>query len=182
MFTACSHDNDITNEPPSPNPPNPNVEVFPDLTVLKPEVSVFGGAQVVIAPKALLIEGDTVALWSDKYTADCKVTVKHNDKELASGDYISEEGKLTLTVTNDQGKSSSAEIILTNDAVFGLENIAIMQVDEEVDLLNGITFGNNATLVKVEMEVDGERTEITDPQHFMPLYPGTCTLIFTVIG
>ena len=156
--------------------------MFPDLTVLKPEVSVFGGAQVVIAPKALLIEDDTVALWSDKYTAECKVTVKHNDKELASGDYISEEGKLTLTVTNDQGKSSTAEITLTNEAVSGEARLGDMQVDEEVDLLSGITFVNNATLVMVEIEVEGQRTEIANPQHFVPEYPATCAIIFTVTG
>ena len=95
---------------------------------------------------------------------------------------LSEPGKLTLTITNDQGKSSTAEIILTNEAVIGEAKIGDMQVDEEIDLLAGITFAEGATLVKTEIDMDGQRTEITDAQHFTPEYPGTCSIIFTVKG
>jgi hypothetical protein len=87
-----------------------------------------------------------------------------------------------LTVTNNQGRSSTAEITLVNGVVIGEARIGDMQVDEETDLLAGITFVEGATLVKTEIEQDGQLTEITDPQHFTPEYPGECTLIFTVNG
>ena len=57
-----------------------------------------------------------------------------------------------------------------------------MQVDEETDLLADINFAEGATLVKTQIEMDGQLTEIADPQHFTPEYPGECTLIFTVNG
>ena len=41
--------------------------VFPDLTVTKPEVNVFGGMEVQITDTQLLIGGELVAEWSDKY-------------------------------------------------------------------------------------------------------------------
>ena len=156
--------------------------VFPDLTVTKPEVNVFGGVGVGITDSQLLIGGEEVASWSDKHTKKCKAELSFNGREIKSGDVLSEPGKLTLTITNDQGKSSTAEIILTNEAVIGEAKIGDMQVDEEIDLLAGITFAEGATLVKTEIDMDGQRTEITDAQHFTPEYPGTCSIIFTVKG
>ena len=159
-------------------------EVFPDLTVVQPEVNVFGGATLEITDTQLLIGGAVVASWSDKRTKQCKVGVTVNGKEVKSGDTVGEPGKLVLTVTNDQGKSTTAEIMLKNDAVYGLDNLsnASIQVDKEINLLDGITFANDATLQKTEIEIDGQRTEIADPQHFTPDTPGTCTIIFTVVG
>lgn len=156
--------------------------VFPDLTVTKPEVNVFGGVGVGITDSQLLIGGEEVASWSDKHTTKCKAELSFNGREVKSGDVLSEPGKLTLTITNDQGKSSTAVIILTNEAVIGEAKIGDMQVDEEIDLLAGITFAEGATLVKTEIDMDGQRTEITDAQHFTPEYPGTCSIIFTVKG
>ena len=145
-------------------------EVFPDLTVMKQEVNVFGGAQLTITDKALLIEGDSVASWSDKYTAECKVVVKFNDKEVKSGDTLDEAGLLTITVTNNQEKSSTAEISITNIAIYGLENIKDMQVDQEVNLLDLITLANGVELIKTQVEMDGKRSDI-DPSHYTPSYP-----------
>lgn len=157
-------------------------EVFPDLTVVQPEVNVFGGATLEITDTQLLIGGAVVASWSDKRTKQCKVGVTVNGKEVKSGDTVGEPGKLVLTVTNDQGKSTTAEITLKNDAVSGEVTLGDMHIDEEVNLLSGITLANDATLQKTEIEIDGQRTEIADPQHFMPDTPGTCTIIFTVVG
>ena len=47
-------------------------------------------------------------------------------------------------------------------------------------LLNWIAFGNGAKLEKVEIEIDGQRVEIADPQHYTPSYPWTCTIILTI--
>ena len=112
-------------------------EVFPDLTILIPEVNVFGGVELQLTDTQLLIGGDVVAEWSDKRTEKCKASLSFNGQEVNSGDVLSEPGTLTLTVTNDQDKSSTAEITLTNDSIFGIENLrnAIIQVDKEVNIL-----------------------------------------------
>ena len=66
--------------------------------------------------------------------------------------------------------------------ITGLDNLKGMslQVDQESDLLSGITFGNGAELTKTELVFEGEITVIDDPHHFTPDYPGTCTIILTV--
>lgn len=66
--------------------------------------------------------------------------------------------------------------------IAGLDNLKGMsfQVDQETNLLSGITFGNGAELTKVEIEMDGQRSEVADPHHFTPDYPGTCTIILSV--
>lgn len=157
-------------------------EVFPDLTVVQPEVNVFGGATLGITDTQLLIGGALVASWSDKRTKQCKVGVTVNGSEVKNGDTVGKPGKLVLTVTNDQGKSTTAEITLKNEAFSGEVTLGDMHIDEEVNLLSGITLANDATLLKTEIEIDGLRTEIADPQHFTPDTPGTCTIIFTVVG
>ena len=113
-------------------------EIFPEVTIAQTIVNIFGGSTIQIADSQLLIDGDVVASWSDKKTAKCKVAVLFNKKEVKDGDSLDEAGLLTITVTNDQGKSSTAEITLTNDAIYGLENLknAQMQVDQEIDLLD----------------------------------------------
>lgn len=55
-----------------------------------------------------------------------------------------------------------------------------MQVDQPKDLLAGLTFAPGVELLKVEIEQDGQRTEIADPHSYMPEYPGQCSFIFTV--
>lgn len=157
-------------------------ESFPDLSILQPEVNVFGGMEVQITDTQLLIGGELVAEWSDKYSDKCTATLTLNDNEVKSGDTVGEPGKLVLTVTNNQGRSSTAEITLVNGVVIGEARIGDMQVDEETDLLADINFAEGATLVKTQIEMDGQLTEIADPQHFTPEYPGECTLIFTVNG
>ena len=156
--------------------------VFPDLTVVKPEVSVFGGAEVEINDSQLLIGGEVVASWSDKHTDQCKASLSFGTQEVKNGDTLSMPGILTLTVTNDQEKSSQAEITLINEAISGEATIDDMQVGREIDLLAHITFVNGATLVKTEIEQDSQRTEINDPYHYTPEFPGMCSFIFTVTG
>lgn len=155
--------------------------VFPNLTVDKPEVNIFDWGKVEITDSLLLIDGVKVASWSDKYTDVCMVSVMLNDKEVKSGDIVSETGILTLTVTNNQGKSSTAEITLTNDAIYGLENLknASIQVDKEIDLLEWITFADGVELAKLEVDIDGEKIEV-EPSHYTPNYPWTINVIFTL--
>ena len=66
-------------------------------------------------------------------------------------------------------------------AVFGLENLQNkLQVDQEVNLLEGLTFAEGLTLQKVEIEMDGVRTEISAPEAYTPEYPGDVNLVFTI--
>ena len=113
-------------------------EVYPEVIVLMPTVNVFGGAVLQIIDSQLLIDGEEIAKWSDKHTVTCKVSVAFSGKEIKSGELLDEAGALVITVTNDQGNSSTAEITVTNDAIYGIENLrnATLQVDKEINLLN----------------------------------------------
>ena len=66
--------------------------------------------------------------------------------------------------------------------ISGLESISQLnlEVDQEVNLLEGITFENGTSFVKMQIEKDGQTTDIPDPQHFVPDTPGTCNIILVV--
>lgn len=67
------------------------------------------------------------------------------------------------------------------DPISGLNNLReLLQVDKEVNLLSMLTFATGVELTKTEILFEGQRTEIADPKHFAPEYPGTCSLIFTI--
>lgn len=157
-------------------------EVYPEVCLLQTMVNVFGGAEIQITDSQLLIDGSVVAEWSDKHTEKCKVSVTFNGKEVKSGDILNEAGTLVVTVTNDQDNSSTAKITVTNDAIYWLENLKNldMQVDQEVDLLSWLTLAEWVQLLKVQIEIDGQYNEIADPHHYIPDYPWTCSITFTV--
>ena len=75
---------------------------------------------------------------------------------VTSGATLSEAGTLTLTVTDEAGNASSAAITLTAVAIYGLEALQqlSLQVDQETDLLAGLTVAEGLTLDKVEIEID----------------------------
>ena len=70
----------------------------------------------------------------------------------------------------------------TDITISGLENLrkALLQVDQEVNLLNWITFWNGSSLVKVKIEMDWQTKEISDPYHYVPEYPWICNIVLTV--
>ena len=147
-----------------------------------PEKNIFGGVKIELGDSKLLLDEVEVANWTDKLTEKCKVSLSFNTKEVKSGDTLNEAGTLTITVTNEQEHSTKAEISLTCDAIYGLESLKTLslRINEEVNLLSGITLAEGVELVKTEIEMDGKRTTITDPSHFTPTNPGTCILIFTI--
>ena len=53
-------------------------------------------------------------------------------------------------------------------------------MDKTTDLLAGLTIAEGLTLQKVEMELDGVRTEIADPKSFTQEFPGTINIILTL--
>ena len=156
----------------------------PEIKLELSELNVFAGAEVSIADNKLLIGGEVVASWTDDRTEQCEVKLTLDGKDVKAGDMLAEAGTLTLTVTDAEEKSASIDVTLTNDSIYGMEalNSLNLQVDAEADLLNGISFAEGIELVKVEVEKDGQRYEITEPYLYTPDYAWTCTVIFTVKG
>ena len=154
----------------------------PEINLKQSEVNAFWWVKVNITDNKLLLWGEEVASRSDDRTENCTVSLKFNGKEIQSWDTISWAGKLSLTVTDSEWKSSNKEITVTNEPIKWLENLKNlnMQVDKEVDLLKWISFPNWVELVKVEIEIDGQRYEVSDPNHYIPQYPWTCNIIFTI--
>ena len=154
-------------------PPTPAKNTPPTIETKLTKLNVFAGVEVNITDNKLLIGGEVVASWSDKETTTCDVKLTLDGKEVKVGDILEGTGTLTLTVTDSDGKSASIDVTLTNDSIFGMEalNSLNLQVDTEADLLNGISFAEGIELVKVEVEKDGQRYEVSDPQHYIPDLP-----------
>ena len=87
-----------------------------------------------------------------------------------------------MKVADEAGNSSTGDIALTATAVFGLENLAglLLQVDQEADLMNGLTIADGLTLQKVEVVQDGARTQVDNPNAYIPEYPGSIDIILTL--
>ena len=132
---------------------------------------------------------EVAASWTDDFTAVCTTELSlipigaSEAKAIASGDILSEAGTLKLAVADEFDNKATAEINLTAIAIYGLENLQNkqLQVDQEVNLLEGLTFAEGLTLQKVEMEQDGVRTEVSAPEAYTPEYPGSVNLILTIV-
>ena len=184
VITGCGGDDD--GPTPQPTPPTPSTPTtpkgYPTVTVEKSVVNVFGGAKVETKASQLLIDGDLVASWTDENTQQCKVAMKCNGRNVNNGDTLEEEGTLSLTVTNNDGNSTSKDITLINSAV-SLKSTAIsatFQVGQEINILDYFTFADGITLVKTVVEIDGKSFEVADPEHFIPERAGNASVTFTV--
>lgn len=62
-----------------------------------------------------------------------------------------------------------------------LRNLSI-QVDQEVDIMKGITFADGIQLQQVAIEMDGKKTVLKAPYHFTFSNAGKCTIIITIKG
>lgn len=156
---------------------------IPSIRILLTEENVFGGADVTVNDSLLLIYGDTIASWTGGFSQVTAVEMTLNGKGILPGDSLKEAGQLMLTVANERGRTASATVTLTCDALYGLESLrsAPLQVDQPTDLLGGITMAKGVELVKTEVEIDNKRNAI-DPTHYAPEYPGTVNIIFAVKG
>ena len=174
ILTACSSD----------EPENPKDVVAPTVNVSQHDVDISWWKQVRISWNQLYIWDALVASRTDNVTKNCTVELSLNWKTISSWTIVNEWWILTIKVTDEAGNTKTIDIKLTmnNQLISWLENLQNlnMQVDQEVNLLNGITFWNGASLVKVEIEMDWQTTQITDPQHYTPQYPWQCTIILTV--
>ena len=187
---ACGGDEPVDPTPPTPvtpvdpTPPTPEKDTTaPTINVAKASVNVIAGPSITVSGNELKIGNDLVASWKDDKSTICTVvltiTTNGTSKTINSGDKLSEEGKLQVKVSDEGGNSSEAEITLTAVAITGLEklNNLSLQVDQEVDLLKGLTITEGLSLEKVEIEQDGGRKVIPNPRAFVPEFPGTVTIV-----
>ena len=155
----------------------------PTINLNQSEVDITWGKEIKISGNQLYIWDILVASRSDNIDKNCKVELSLNWKSISSWTTISEWWTLNIKVSDMSKNYKNADIKLTIDQdISWLENIkrASLQVDKEINLLNWVSFGNGAELLKVEMELNWEKVEISDPQHFTPDYPWTCNIILTV--
>ena len=162
--------------------------VSPDITLELKEVNVFAGPKIVVGESAVTIGDKTAATWKDDYSQHCEVSLSFIPSEesrkqsLESGSILSAPGILTICVSDAFDNASEAEITLYEQGVYGLESLSAMnlRVDEEVDLLQGLSFPEGVSLSRVEIESAEQRLEVPDPAHFRPRYPGKVSIILTV--
>ena len=151
------------------------------------EKNVVAGVKVAIQDNQLLFDQNVVATWKDDYTEDCTIELalipsEGNQRVVNSGETIIEPGKLSLQVTDDFQNKAMAEITLTATAITGLENLQnlSLQVNQAVNLLDGLTISEGLSLDKVEVEQDGAKSVIPDAKIYSPEYPGTVHIILTL--
>ena len=178
LLTACGGD----------GPDNP-IEIKdttpPTINVNKSSVDISWSKEIRMSGNQLYIWNDVIASWSDNKTKNCSVLLSINWKTITSWTTINEEWILTIKVSDEAWNIKSADIKLNkavNQDISWLENLKNlnMQVDQEVNLLDWVTFGNGASLEKVEIEIDWQRVEVTDPYHYIPAYPWVCNIIISV--
>ena len=160
----------------------------PAIEVKIAEKNVIAGVTASVQNNQLLFNEAVAATWTDDYTESCEIGLSLTSAEsagvkaIASGDILSEAGTLKLTVADEFGNSATAEIKLTAVAVYGLEKLQNkqLQVDQEVNLMEGVTIAEGLTLVKVEAEQEGVRSEVVNPNAFVPEYPSSLNIILTL--
>ena len=91
----------------------------PTIEVKIAEKNVIAGVTVTIQGNQLLFDNEVAANWTDDFTANCKVELTFTPqgssevRAVVSGDKLSQEGTLKLTVADDFDNKSTAEIALT---------------------------------------------------------------------
>ena len=158
----------------------------PTITVSKSSIDITWWKEIRISWNQLYIWDILVASRNDNQTKNCKVLLSINWKSISSWTTINESWTLTIKVSDDAGNIKSTDIQLNlwsqEAPISWIENIKNipLQVDQEVNLIEWITLGNGASLVKVQIEQNWQISDITDPQHFIPEYPWNCNIILIV--
>lgn len=154
----------------------------PQISVTISEKNVVAGVKVKVEGNQLFFDDAVAATWTDDYSETFTVELNLAEKKINSGDLLFDAGTLVLSVADEFQNKSTAEIALTAVAVFGFENLQgkTLQVDQEVNLLEGLTFADGLKLQKVELEQDGSRSEIANPGAYSPQIPGTISIVFTL--
>ena len=160
----------------------------PEIDLKYSDANIFWGVKVTMKDNELFFWDELIAKWTDDNTKELGMKFEVDGKEIKSWETLNVASGAThvwkFTVTDEKSKSSDKEIKLENDVnstITWLDNLnkLTMQVDNEVNLLNGISF-NWVELVKVEIEIDGKRYEVSDPYHYKPNDAWSCKVILTV--
>lgn len=154
----------------------------PELTVLKDNVDVYGGKTVTAADNTLSIGAEPVLQWTDDHGDECTLALELDGTSVNLCDEVSTAGTLKITVTDSKGLGTEASITLTDQIVFGMESLdgLDLQIDKEVNLISGLSFYEGWSLAKVEIEKDGVRTEVTEPEHYISSIAGDIVIIITL--
>ena len=160
----------------------------PEIQIKRSEANIFWWVKITLKDNQLLFWNVVMAEWTDDNTENLHMKFEADGKEIKSWETLNISTEWThtwkLTATDDKNKSSTKEIKLENNVnkvVSGLDNLnnLNMQTDQEVNLLNGISF-NWVELTKVEVEINWQRQQVSDPKHYTPNSAWTCKIIFTV--
>jgi len=182
LLAACGKE-DWPDWPINPNPIETKDTIAPTININQSEVDITWWKQIRIDWNQLYIWEILVASRSDDKSKNCSVELSLNWKSITSWTTISERWILTIKISDDAKNTKNADIKLNSYFdISWLENLKNlnMQVDQEVNLLNWINLGNWAKLIKIEIEIDGEKVIISDPNHYIPEYPWTCSIIITI--
>ena len=159
----------------------------PEIDIKITEKNVIAGVKVKVEGNQLFFDDTVAASWKDDYsetfTTELYLFVDGCEPETINiGDIITKAGVFKIHVTDEFGNKSIAEIELTAVAVFGLGNLQdkTLQVDQEVNLLQGLSFAEGLSLEKVEIELGGVRSEISDATKYIPEFPGSINIILTL--
>ena len=129
----------------------------PEIKVLKESVNVYGGKAVTAKDNTLSIGGDAVLTWTDDHGDECTLTLALDGAAVSIGDEVGNAGILKVTVSDSKGLGTEAGITLTDQVVFGMANLKNLnlEVDREVNLMDGITTAEGWSIAKVEVETVG---------------------------
>ena len=154
----------------------------PEVRVLKDSIDVYGGKAVMAKDNTLSIGKDAVLQWNDDHGDECTITLDLNGAVVNLGDEVSKAGTLKITVSDSKGLGTEASITLTDQILFGMESLdgLDLQIDKEVNLIGSLSFYEGWSLAKVEIEKDGVRTEVTEPEHYTPAIAGNIVIIITL--
>lgn len=125
----------------------------PEIEVKISEKNVIAGVKVLVKDNQLIFDQDIAAIWKDDYsetfTVELYLFVDGCEPEsINPGDLITKAGVLKIHVSDEFQNKTIAEITLTAVAITGLENLQnlSLQVDQEVNLLQGLTIAEGLTL------------------------------------
>ena len=140
------------------------------------------GVKVKVEGNEFFFDDEVAASWKDDYSESCTVELSIAGEKINTGNILFDAGTLVISVADEFQNKANAEITLTAVAVYGLENLQgkTLQIDQEVDLLEGLTFAEGLTLQKVEMVQGNVRIESENPRAFKPDYSGSINIIFTL--
>ena len=133
----------------------------PAINILKSEVDVSSTKILTIKDNSILMAEEVIATWSDDRTDanKCTVSIKYNGAEVKNGDSFRNDGTLSITVSDDEGKSSTVEIKLT--ATNNAPQIDVKKGEVDVSSTKTLTINDNSLLMGDEVIViwSDDRTE-----------------------